>query len=36
MSYLNFTKAKKLQEVFDNQIMLDIGKAYTDTLLDNQ
>ena len=31
--YINFMKSKKVQELFDNKVMLDIGKAYTDSLL---
>ena len=34
MKYSNFVKAKKMQEVFDNKTLLDIGEAYVDSLLD--
>lgn len=32
--FLNFQQAKKLQDVFDNELMLEIGEAYTQTLLE--
>jgi len=32
--FLNFQQAKKLQDVFDNELMLGIGEAYTQTLLE--
>ena len=34
MDYSNFIAAKKRQEVFDNQILLNIGEAYVESLLD--
>lgn len=34
LDYVNFIKAKKRQEVFDDQTLLDIGAAYVDSLLD--
>jgi len=31
--YIDFVKAKKLQEVFNNKVSLDIAEAYVDSLL---
>lgn len=34
MDYVNFQKAKKLQDLFDNDVSLSIGEAYAESLLE--
>ena len=34
MDYSNFIKAKQKQEIYDNKILLNIGEAYVDSLID--
>ena len=34
--YSDFLKAQRMKEVFDNKILLDIGEAYVDSLLESE
>lgn len=36
VEYLSYIGQKKLQDVFDNKILLSIGEAYADSLLDSE
>lgn len=35
-NFVEFQKTKKIQDTFDNELMLNIGEAYAQTLLDNE
>lgn len=35
MEYVNFQKAKKMQDLFDSEVMLGIGQAYAESLLES-